>query len=96
MEGRWKIGTTKSTKMEFDVRQRHKAIFRAFAATDVHQHALRVDVAHLQVQGFLHPQPERVYGPEEALKHCLLDGADEQVRFIDRQHGWELQLVFAL
>lgn len=42
--------------------QGHVAIAIAFAATDVEEHALRIDVAHLQAQAFAQPESTGVDG----------------------------------
>ncbi len=58
--------------------QRDVAVLGALTTMDVHHTAIRIDVTDLQVQAFLHPQPERVDGPEVArnpYRRCSVDNA---------------------
>ena len=68
------------------MRQRDKAILRAFAAMHVNLHAFTVDVAHLQAERFAHAQAERVDGPEVRSISRLSDGRHQSMHFADGQH----------
>jgi hypothetical protein len=48
-------------------------------------HSRTVDVADLQIQAFLEPQPQRVDGPEEGLVVRRAHGVDQTPRFSDAQ-----------
>ena len=57
----------------------------ALATMHVDDHSLAVDVADLQIQTFLEPQPQRVDGPEERLVVRRAHGVDEAAHFGDAQ-----------
>ena len=66
-------------------RQRHEAVPGPLAQMDMHEHALAVDVADLQVQAFAEAQSQGIHGPEEGLEVGLANGVDEPVHLGDGQ-----------
>ncbi len=53
------------------------AILGALASMHVDHHSLGIDVAHLQIEPFLHPQAERVDGPEVDRHPLCVRGAHD-------------------
>ena len=66
-------------------RERHKAVLGALATMDMDDHPPAVDVADLQIQTLLEPQPQRVDGPEEGLVVGRAHGVDQAPDLGDAQ-----------
>ena len=66
-------------------RQRDVAVLGALATMNMDDHPFAVDVADLQIQAFLDPQPQRVDGPEEGLVVRRTHGVDEAPHLGDAQ-----------
>ncbi|TWU19357.1 hypothetical protein Poly21_15290 [Allorhodopirellula heiligendammensis] len=65
---------------------RHTSILGSFAAMNMHQPTGSINAAHLQVQGLVHPQAQRIDGPEvgshSKSRRRMHDGMD----LINRKH----------
>ncbi len=57
-----------------------------FATPHVDEHALGIDVGHLEMQCFLHTQSHGVDGPEESVVTRQPNGFEQLACLVDRQH----------
>ena len=73
--------------------QRNQSIFRALTAVDVNQHSLGVDVANLEIEGFLEPEAQGVDDREEAQHGWLFDELKKRVNLADRNHDRQLEFT---
>lgn len=73
--------------------ERYEAILVSLAPADVDEHPAGVEVADLEMQGFLQAEAERIAGPEEALQDRFADGGDQLIDFGDREDGGKFSLL---
>ena len=79
-----------SQRLQRRVRQRNKAVLRAFAATYMNSHAFGINVASLQSQRFVESQPTRIDGPEIRVKPRQPNGVHDPANFQIGEHFGKL------
>jgi hypothetical protein len=72
--------------------QRHVTVLVALAAADVQEHALGIDVAHLQAQPFAQPQTAGVNGDQADAMIQRSDFLQHAAHFAGREDDRELEL----
>ncbi len=86
-------GPVATEQSQCGVRKGDIAIFGTFAAVDVDQHALALDVGDLQVERLLEPQPAGVDGGEEGVVVRRLHTPEDASDLFHAEHGGEAVLV---
>ena len=67
-------------------RQRQVTIFGSLTTMDMHGSASRINVADLQVESFVQPQPERIQSPEKHGHAFGRAGIDNGMHLFDGDH----------
>ena len=76
--------------------QRDVAILGAFAAMDMDHAASAIDITDLQVESFLHSQPQRIDGPEIDRHPLGVGRLDDLQHLLSRDDLWQRLNVLKL
>ncbi len=78
--------------MERRFGQGDHAILGPFAAMDVNQHAIGIDVVDMKMESFLEPESQGVDDEEEAMHGGLFYQLEKSVNFTDGDDDGDLEL----
>lgn len=78
-----------SHDLEGRLRERNETILGTLATMDMDQHAFRVDIVDLEMEGFLKPQSEGIDDGEEAVHGGFLNQLEERLHLGHGEDRWD-------